>query len=321
MRSLPRQVNAARVVPVRGRRDVPGPDGGGYLELYQAEDEGDSLRLPVAGGGTDEEGRFLLEQRVEAGSYLIEARTRHSWAKHLVRIGPDEASAVVPMQPMLSVAGAATWDGRTRPPDLSELMVPVRSGPSSEPHVIVAFKPIDWVFGRRNWGIGSQQKLLDQGVVIEGLLPGRYLVDEDFFARWHLLSARINGVEATEEPVIINTDVVDATFRFTRQVGRLRGRVATQTGEPDPDAVVVLFATDRRLWPTAHSSFRFAQATTVSVDGEFIFEVHPGLYFVAADDPDDGTVLTVDRFTRLRPTATQVRADVGETVTQALRRR
>ena len=315
------RIDAVPVFPVSGRLDVPEPGQGGYVELYRADDEGDALRMTIAAGLADKEGRFLLDD-VPAGAYVIEAQAGRFWTRHRITVRPAGATeVVVPLRPMLSLAGTATWDGGARPPDISELIVPFRPGPSSGPRVIVDLRPVHWAFARRNWGLPTEQRLADGRVIVDGLLPGRYLIDEDHSARWHLVSARINGIEATEAPVSVNTDVRDATFRFSSQTGRVRGRVSSATGAPDADATVVLFATDRRLWPTASASFRFARATDVSLDGEFDFyDVHPGSYFIAADGPDDKSSLTIDRLTRLAPAATRITAEVGETTVPPLRR-
>ena len=138
-------------------------------------------------------------------------------------------------------------------------------------------------------------------------------------AGWFVKSFRINGREATDEPVDLESNSSDAVLTMTRAVGEVRGSVVTPTGGPDRGGAIVLFSTDRRRWPGLYATQSFHVYTDIIDEtGRFtIPNVRPGEYYLAAiQDPNiDPEILQ-----RLAGSAVRIEVPAGIPIDRKLTR-
>ncbi len=161
---------------------------------------------------------------------------------------------------------------------------------------------------------------------LPGMVPGRYALQISSLAGWSLQSVTIGGVEIGDAPFDFTSDRSDVVFKFTDKPLVLSGSVRDGKGAPDPDAMVVMFPTDRVRWPDARVSVNSFRAQRPTKRGDFMVSgLFPGDYIaVAIRGADLATWPDAGLLNRLATMGTNVRVtpNGGATVslaTQVLR--
>jgi hypothetical protein len=113
--------------------------------------------------------------------------------------------------------------------------------------------------------------------------PGRYLLEVRGLPEgWRLRSAVVNGHDAADEPIDLNTDLSGAVLTFTDRRAELRGRVMNTSGVGSINALVLAYPANRTLWTDFGPGRRFRFAVA-GADGHYAFADLPaGEYLVAA---------------------------------------
>jgi hypothetical protein len=158
-----------------------------------------------------------------------------------------------------------------------------------------------------------------------GLPAGRYLVKVPRVpAGWTLESVQYAGRDVSDRPLDVGPSRISGlTIRLTNRPSTLAGSVRNTergTGNPEPQAVVIAFPTDRTQWRDYGSTPRRLQMTGVSADGSYeIRGLPPGDYFVAAVRDDYVREWRAPAFLEvLAASASRVTIARGERASQAL---
>jgi len=121
-----------------------------------------------------------------------------------------------------------------------------------------------------------------------GLLPGRYVLRlGGNLGPWSLDSVSIGGRGLPDQPITIaNTDVTGVVVTLTDRPGSVSGSVRDpRTGQPDANATVLVFPSDRALWAETSANPRRLRSTRVSTRGAYQVDgLPPGNYVVVAID-------------------------------------
>lgn len=155
-----------------------------------------------------------------------------------------------------------------------------------------------------------------------GLAPGKYLLRVGGSpSGWTLKSVTIEGRDISDVPFVIgSTDIANVVITFTDRPTKLTGAAHTKDGNPDPDALVVVFPIDPTAWSdTGLNPRRFRSARSLS-NGTYTFNgLPPGDYYIAAiSDESISQWQDPQVLTELARSATQVRLAEGDTRTQDL---
>jgi hypothetical protein len=153
-----------------------------------------------------------------------------------------------------------------------------------------------------------------------GVAPGRYVVRiAGAPAGWTLKSVTSEGRDVSEAPLDLRTtDATGVVITFTDRPTKLTGIARGTDGNPDADAVVVVFPVDASGWSDYGFSPRRVRSTHAARDGAFTFTGLPaGDYYVAAIR-EDGTRQWQDASTLedLARGAAHIRLADGDTRTQ-----
>ncbi len=156
-----------------------------------------------------------------------------------------------------------------------------------------------------------------------GVGPGAGRGAADSPGAWRAHSAMAGGTELLDQPLDIDAaDVGNVVITFTdRPLVRLSGTVRDAKGVGDPEAVILVFPTDSRLWgDLTPSARRIKTARTTRVGAYAIPGLPAGEYFVAVGTDD----LLVDwhapnALESLTPLATRVVIADGQTRTLDLK--
>lgn len=157
-----------------------------------------------------------------------------------------------------------------------------------------------------------------------GQAPGRYLVRIGGApSGWTLKSVSVEGRDISDTPFDIGTaDINNVVITFTDRPTKLSGVARTKDGNPDPDALVVVFPADAAGWSNFGANPRRMRSTRVQKDGTYtIAGLPPGEYNVAEIAEDNVAQWQDPQFlAELARSATTVRLSEGETRTQNLLR-
>ena len=156
---------------------------------------------------------------------------------------------------------------------------------------------------------------------VASVLPGRYvpaILTGGPIKGWLLESAIVNGRDALDHGLDIESDDVTAVLTFTNRYTELAGSLQTPAGLPATEYLVIVFPSDRDLWrPRA----RRVQTTRPDTAGRFTFRGLPaGDYQIAAltdveqDEWNDPNFLAA-----LLPASIKLSLQAGERKTQDLR--
>jgi hypothetical protein len=120
------------------------------------------------------------------------------------------------------------------------------------------------------------------GAVAGGGIPGQPRV-------WRPKSATINGRDPLDQPIDLDIgDITSVLVTFTDKPQIvLSGGVRDAKGDPDPQAVVLAFPTDNRLWSDFSGASRRIKVTRTSRYGVYsIAGLAAGEYYIAVGTDD-----------------------------------
>jgi hypothetical protein len=164
------------------------------------------------------------------------------------------------------------------------------------------------------------------------LPPGEYVMRPGGFGApegWMLKSAIVNGsLDMADLPLGLghaDPGNVVVTYVPIGTLGQIHGAVRTAAGEPDAEATVLAFSTDRRYWSHNEGTSGKGRTQMVLTSRLGVYDiprVRAGEYFVIAvpDDTDEYWSLpNSELFERLSRLATRVTVGEGGKVSQDLR--
>jgi hypothetical protein len=151
--------------------------------------------------------------------------------------------------------------------------------------------------------------------------PGRYLVSAlRVPAGWLLSGVTLDG-QPLDAPIDLSgADVTGLTFTYTRAVASVGGALRAAVGGGSPNADVLVFPQDRRLWTVEPLNPREPRVEH-SMDGEtyVVSNLLPGAYFVAAvDSADVPETLDPEFFEAASRFASRVTLEAGQRASQDL---
>jgi hypothetical protein len=156
--------------------------------------------------------------------------------------------------------------------------------------------------------------------VVDGVVPGRYLVRAVEPQGWAIRSITLGGRDALDLPVAFapGEHVQDAIVTFTDRLAELSGTFQNDAGAPAVDFTVVVFPRSRELWDAGARRIR---ATRPATTGRFTFaNLPPGDYLLAAlTDVQTGEWLDPAFLEQLVAGAVAVAIAEGERKTQDIR--
>ena len=123
-----------------------------------------------------------------------------------------------------------------------------------------------------------------------GVPPGKYIVrvGSSPAAAWILKSVTIEGRDVSEVPITLRAaEVANAVITFTDRPTKLTGTVRAAGGNPDSDALVIVFPVEPSGWTQFGLNPRRLRSTRPSKTGVYTFTGLPaGDYYVAAIKED-----------------------------------
>jgi hypothetical protein len=153
-----------------------------------------------------------------------------------------------------------------------------------------------------------------------GQPPGRYLLRVGALpGGWTLKSVIAEGRDISDAPFDLGTsDIGNVVITYTDRPTKLSGVARTKDGNPDTEALIVVFPSDPAGWTDVGTNPRRVRSTRPTSNGTYTFNALPaGEYYVAAilegavSSWQDPQVLA-----DLARTATAVRLGEGDTRTQ-----
>lgn len=273
------EVSPAQTLSIRGTvhtpRDVPRQSVAVTLRSIADEttggNDGDERRTAAT-----PEGWFAFP-RVSPGKYAVTARVTQSgsttlWGETAVTLSGDHSpNLLLTLRPALTISGHVRFDGDTPTPDASQIRV--------------ALQPVSGA-GRATAAIGAAGDF-----TIAELVPGRYYVTATINGvlqnAWGLKSAIIDGGDALDAPLEVRSSSAGALVTFANRPAHLAGAVVDAGGRAAPEHLVIVFATNPRLW---FPMSRRIRAVRPAYDGRYqIDNLPPGEYFITtARDVDEG---------------------------------
>jgi hypothetical protein len=131
---------------------------------------------------------------------------------------------------------------------------------------------------------------------------------------WTLKTVRLDGVDITDTPHEFKggETVAGLEVELTNKPTRINGTVTDNQKQPIKDYAVVVFSDDRDHWIPQS---RFVRAGRPDQDGKFqIVGLPPGRYLaVALDYLEQGSEMDPDLLEQLKPKATSLSLDEGDT--------
>lgn len=196
--------------------------------------------------------------------------------------GEDVTGLTLTLQEGMTISGKIVFDGRTLTPPTDLSRVQIGMVPASPRGVIL--------------GISQPQVDASGNFTMTGVTPGRYRLVANApgstpTSGWLLKSAVIDGRDTLDDALDLKPgqNVSGAVLTFTDQMGELSGKLMDSEGKPAPGYTILLFSTDRALWPTG--SRRIQQPIQPASDGKYKATSLPaGEYYLAAVtdlDPQD----------------------------------
>jgi uncharacterized protein (DUF2141 family) len=284
------------------RRSTPAPDG--YFKFAGVPPG--AYTIAVRGGSAGAARSAGAAARVPTAT---PPQPTH-WAMAQVTIdGQDISGLSLTLQPGMTVSGRVLFEGTTPPPDVSRLRISLNQPQAPGTVSLVA---------------SAIQPDATGAFTIAGVAPGNYRLSAviptmraDTNA-WQLKSATINGQDAIDIPVDLQSGTDAAVITFTDRVTEVAGTVQDSAGQPAPEYHVVVFASDRIHWTTPSRRIRSVRP---AADGKFtIPNLPPGEYLIAAvNDIEPGEWYDPALLDQLSRTAIRITLVEGEKKTQDLR--
>jgi hypothetical protein len=283
------QIRPARAVRVSGMLVAPpgAPLAARAVRLLAAN-EPDIMSyfgLEVATGMSDTKGAFTL-LGIPPGQYTIKVASPPLgrgpvstpdpnqpllWANQLVTVGQtDLADVAVALQLAPTISGHAEFKGGRPPPPAAVV----------NKALITLESAAQGVYTLDSW-----IRLDSTGAFAAAAPPGRYYLRPDPVPEgWWAKSATYQGRDVLDAPLDLKADAAGIVVTYADDTQRVSGTVRDQRGAPDPNAVVLLFPSDRSAWTAAQPSRR-TRTARVSRTGTFaLSDMAPGDYFIVAYD-------------------------------------
>jgi hypothetical protein len=311
-----------QLIPVPATRvsgSIGGPEGvhAASVRLVPADAREAGFDVEGPQSMSDTQGSFTFPA-VTAGEYVLQARTAVGrwgdpgtlalWADVALSVGDSDITGLqVHLQRGLRITGRFEFEGSGRRPTAERLQqVPV---------IIQA------TAGRSPLPPSAVVVDADGRFTGSGLAPGRYFVRINSSPPgWRFKSAMHDGRDVADVPLDLRGDS-QVVIAFSDRWSHLRGRVSTFRGEPDPEAIVLLFPTDTLQWPYASANSRRFKSARATASGEYALSPVPeGEYFVVAiPDVDASDWQTPTVLETLARVATRVTIAEGEARTERLK--
>jgi hypothetical protein len=284
------------VFAVGGVVDVPANVTGAAIQLFPTNDIG--RRQGTANDVWIHTDRSFQFPRVPPGEYLLEASGNDGfWGEQLITVDDRSLTDVhLRLVPPVVVTGRVVWEGVDIPPAKEAVRRDIPQHfdcckPSDEEIAkMIAARPVGLArivaVGARPSGqnpASASAAWAADGTFTLAVRPGRFLAEDASLNGWFLKSLRINGHEALDEPVDIDSYSSGAVLTLTRAMGEVRGRITDATGRPDPGSMVLLFSTNSRLWPGVFARTPHVLEDGCDAAGQFVLPaVLPGEYYLVA---------------------------------------
>lgn len=233
------------------------------------------------------------------------------FADAAVGVGSQDVSGVVvPLQRGGRITGRVEFDGVKERPDPQALArIPVmleRADGQAMGGSFQSFPPgrVDETGAFKTYGVPAGAYL----VRVPGAPSG-----------WSLKGVMSEGRDISDSPLTMRTaDVANVTIVFTDHPTRLTGIARTSDGNPDSEALVVIFPADTAAWNNFGLNPRRMRGARAAKTGAYTFDALPaGDYFVASIHEESyGQWQTPEVLEELARTAVQVKLGDGETKTQ-----
>ncbi len=228
---------------------------------------------PPGGGGISIGGPIFVRDSATSRQYV---------QQELDFAGEDITGLTLTLQEGMTISGKVVFDGRTLAPPTDLSRIQIGMVPASPRGVIL--------------GISQPQVDASGTFTMAGVTPGRYRLVANVpgstpTSGWQLKSAIIDGHDTLDDALDLKPgqNVSGAVLTFTDQMGELSGKLMDSDGKPAPGYTILLFSTDRALWPTG--SRRIQQPIQPASDGKYRATGLPaGEYYLAAVtdlDPQD----------------------------------
>ena len=230
---------------------------------------------------TDTGGAFTLPA-VPAGHYAIRMTQGGAtpgnvspsgpvWLDAPVSVGIEDIHGLtLTATPYLKVSGRIEFEG-----DASRLRVPLSS-------IQIALEPAETMPGS-NAATAFGARPSPTGEFVSMLVPGgRYYVRvPNSPPGWMFKAATLEGRDVADIPFQLAQDLTNVIVTFTDKWSGVRGSVQTTAGR-DPNAVVIVFPTDRDTWGSSGLNPRRVRSARPSKSGEYSFNLPAGDYYVLA---------------------------------------
>jgi hypothetical protein len=190
------------------------------------------------------------------------------WANQLVTVGEtDLAEVAVTLQPAPILSGHAEFKGSKPPPAaaaVNKALITLESG---------VYTLDSWI------------RIDATGAFTAAAPAGRYFLRPDPLPDgWWARSATYQGRDVLDAALDLKADASGIVVTYADDTQRVSGTVRDQRGAPDPNAVVLLFPSDRSAWTGLQPSRR-TRTARVSRTGTFtLSDMPPGDYFIVAYD-------------------------------------
>ena len=232
----------------------------------------------VEGARPNLEGRFRFTN-VPPGRYKLILRetadrqsdVRFAAAADVVVADQDIGNVVLDLQPGATVEGKVVFSGTARPPSaiarLHVRMDPHPPGPMAA-----------------SWGPSIGSPDASGRFVLSNVFPGQYRISASFREEtgWFVDSATLAGRDVLDQSLEVkaNQSVTGVVVTLTDQRAELSGTIVTDSGEPAPEYLILVYPSDQRYWGTR--SGRMLVARGGGDDGAFVIHgLRAGHYRVA----------------------------------------
>jgi hypothetical protein len=215
---------------------------------------------------SSEDGEFSIPG-IPPGRYELQASgyPDRLFGRSDIDVHGRDFSTSIAMRPGVTVSGRVVFDGASRAPALTSLML---------------------MLARHTFATGSPTfKMEPDGTfVFSSVPPGRYTlrINGRPPAGWILRSVMANGRDVSEIPFEITetTNVENVVITLTDRPAEISGVLQTAAGEPAPEYVLVIFSADPRFHV---ARTRRTQQVRPDISGRFVVRDLPaGDYLISA---------------------------------------
>lgn len=264
------QIQLVRGFSIKGTITSPSGPAAYSMVRLQPADLGPEIGengFDTAIGVTDARGAFALDG-VPAGAYVLRASQANPRFMGLpgtvdmpISVDRDITDLAVTMTPAVRLTGRVVVDDKdSKAPRVTVILrdnYPVRLPPQ-------AYTNED----------GSFSIVADPGTYTVSLIGAR---------DWYVKSALIGGRDIATTPTELSVNPPELVVTITQKMPGMTGTVRDSAGLAAPDAMVLIFPTDRRQWGQMGLATRTFQEVRVDPTGVFTAEgLAPGEYFAVA---------------------------------------